>query len=402
MKLFKTLSLMMLALPGALLTKDFRDYQDLAEHGDKELILDGLDANSSADLSNVPVVEMLSMKFVPGATVEKLAGQKMMAKKQALQAGLKAKPAGTPAASPSASPDSLAEAARVKALEDEVARLRAQLAASQGGAAAGAGASSTAAVGGEKVRALEKRIAMARENLDADQKILDSKYSAAAGDMNYMNRKANVQARINGYKKQISELEANKSSLLAGEEPAVSGGLTSGIQGGVTLAATGNLANIENKPAGTTTAAPAQKSAAQIMAEQAQKRAEEMAARRAAAAASSGSVSPLSTGSSSGSSSPVSVPAFGLPNRPGNKPVGSPVVAPVVGAADEATKFEGQWSAAKNPINKAQLIKPLPDDYTTASPVDQAKISYILGLDASLIPGSVKDKVAAWRTQVGQ
>ena len=386
MKLFNTLNLMMLALPGALLAKDFRDYQDLAEHGDKELILDWLDANSSADLSNVPVVEMLSMKFVPDATVEKLAGQKMMAKKQALQAGLKAKSAGTPAASPSVSPDSAAEAARVKALEEEVARLKAQLAASQGGAAAGTGstspAASTPAAGGLSTKV---KLEIAKQ-----QRIQNDLRADIARYMIDSLTNPKVAKYLDNAKKKLTEVETKIAELESGAA-SVAGDALAGI-GGATLNKTGaDLNALGNAPS---VAVPAQKSAAQIVAEQAQKRAEEMAAKRAAkeaaAAASSGSTSPVSTGSSSGSSSPVSVPS---------SPVAQPVPAIPV---DELTAFEIELKSA-NANGLLSLIKPLPVDYNMADSMQQKKIQAVLGITIpTTLPKSAKDKVAAWRTQVGQ
>ncbi len=176
MKLFKMLSVMLLLAPGILMAaRDYRDYMELAGQVpvDRGTIADSLESDGT--IGNVAIVEMLSNKLM-NVTFDKLATQKMMSKKQALLAWLKAKPAVVvaPAAvtPPAASVDS-AEAARVKALEDEVARLKAQLAV-QGGTAAGAPAlsSDTGTVNSEEEEARQARIKRADAFLEKESAFL--------------------------------------------------------------------------------------------------------------------------------------------------------------------------------------------------------------------------------------
>lgn len=419
MKLFKVLSLMVLAVPGVLIAKDFRDYQELARQGNKEQIKDALDANSSADLSNVPVVEMLSNQVL-NIEMDKLVTQKMMAKKQALQIGLNAKPAVT---SPSVSPDAAAEAARVKALEDEVARLKAQLAQAQGGAAAGVPAISTgesnlSAADKLKLQRVEQKISGLKEDLAARRAInksdLKTAYekAEAASKANPLDvtlttkfvaakkKYDNYDAGISKAEKDLAAAEAEASAIKLGNASAGNNALA-GIAGGAT-----GLKQAETvvKDSSMVPASSGQKEA-NPMAIAAQRKAEEMAARRAAqAAAGSGSTSPVSTGSSSGSTSPSSTSAFGLPNRSGNRSAGSPVAATVTLTASDQTQLEQFISELGNLTVMARakvlttgIASSLPLEFGLATDLDKAKILAVIEWAKGKTVNDPEGKIAAWK-----
>jgi hypothetical protein len=401
MKLFKTLSLVMLALPGALLARDFRDYQDLAKPGQsKRQILDALnevhgtdsEGVDITDANNVAIVEMLFHSLMDGqilgmatmdGSYESLIQKDMKFKKMKLKQWL------------ASDPDLIS----------------AKVAPSSSGAATG-----TSVASGD----IQKKAKAFVMSLGLDERMSSEALSEAK--IKIIDKVAELMAEVARLQSKVSSSAtastATAAMLSAASRPAGNAALLAGIQSGVGLKKVTTV--VKDGSDGSAAGAPVTTkefddlTIAELEQELTrEKQKEPMNARQInkievrlrflkrqvdLSAGTAGSASPVSTGSSSGSSSPTSVPAFGLPNRPGNKPVGSPVVAPVVSIADEAAKFGAQWSTAKNAIAKAQLIRTLPDEYATASPVNQAKISYILGLNESLIPSSVKDKVDAWRT----